>query len=151
MAIDFSNLDPLRVDKNAEQKFTFLDIYLTDQPVWLMSRCADTDYNDEFNNEIMRRTAEKAGKKRVETADLIQTARDNDLELMARTCITGWGEVADAKGKAVGFTVENCIEFLRALPPHIFDRYRAWVTVPDNFSRRRVVSGTELGNSPPSA
>lgn len=150
MAIDFSNLGGLAVDENIEQAFTFRNVFLTDKPVRVTSRPASVDYNAAYRNEIIRRAAERTTALKKDDPALLDIARDNDKVLMSETCVTGWSEVVDAKGKAVEFSPGAALEFFRALPPDIFDDYRAWVVNVENFRRKRVVDGTELGNAQPS-
>jgi hypothetical protein len=106
-----------------------------------------TDVNKAFLNESLRRanlrnnTSRRA--KRL-TEDTLKASRDEDREVLAKTCATRW-DVKDANGKAVEFSEANCLAFFRALPDWLFDEIRAFVTDPANFVV--TADGTGLGEA----
>jgi hypothetical protein len=94
-----------------------------------------TDANKPFLNESLRRSNLRARanrrSKRV-TQDTLTASRQEDREILSKFCATRW-DVTDAKGDAVEFSQENCLEFFEALPDWLFDDYRTFLTDPGNF------------------
>lgn len=156
----FGKLKQLEQDGATPRPFTFTDLV---PPVVIMSRPA-TEANKPFMNESLRRAAERnrGGRRPPKlTTDTVAASRAEDIEMLARFCVTGWGapkgavmdgdaEVSPAEpdygkpidddGHPVDFTKDQCHEFFKALPTYVFDAYRTWATEPTNF-----VGGADLG------
>lgn len=151
MAVNFSNLAGLRVVTDA-RPFTFFNVMLDgENRVVIHSRPALTN-NVDYQNETLRRVAERKGARRQLDAAAMTQTRDEDREVFAHTCVTGWEYVVDADGNTPEFSPEACLEFFQALPDDIFDDFRAWVVNPENFragKARPAPDGGELGKSQP--
>lgn len=133
--VDFSNVaayEPV----NEARPYTFLEIEAPVEKPWRIFSKPATETNPDYQNAWLRLQAERqlatARKQQVDN-DAIATARDDDRELLAATCVTGWENVTDAKGEPVEFSPENALAFFKALPAWIFDRYRNWVMTPRSF------------------
>lgn len=108
-----------------------------------------TEANSDYHNEWLRRVAERQkqpSRKTQVDGDLLRESRDEDRELIALKCLTGWENVVDAKGQAVEFSPENAHDFLKALPDWLFDRFRTWIMNPRSFVNVTPADGTALGN-----
>ncbi len=80
------------------------------------------------NSRNSRRVA--AGKV---NAKMLKQSRDEDRELFAKYVIVGWADVMDSAGESVGFSKENCYDYLKALPDWLFDEVRQFASEPENF------------------
>lgn len=129
--VDFSHLKALEQKGDTEVPYK-LEQIAGAPSIWFLP---GTDANKPFMNESLRRANMRARtsrrSKRV-TLDTVAAARDEDREIIAKTCAKRW-DVKDAKGKPVEFSEENVLEFFRALPDWLFDEIRAFVTDPTNF------------------
>jgi len=138
---DFSHLRALEPQGNREVPYK-LEQIAGAPTIWFLP---GTDANRAFMNESLRRTnARTRGPRRTRriTQDTMEAARDEDREIIAKTCAKRW-DVTDAKGAAVPFSEENCLAFFRALPDWIFDDLRGFVTDPGNF----IGEGDGLGEA----
>jgi hypothetical protein len=129
--VDFSHLKALEQKGDAEVPYKLEQIEGA-PTIWF---APGTDANKTFQNESLRRANARARQnrrsKRV-TAEVVSASRQEDREVIAATCAKRW-DVKDAKGKAVEFSPEACLEFFEALPDWLFDDVRAFVTDPGNF------------------
>jgi hypothetical protein len=126
---DFSHLKALEQKGDTERPFKF-DQIAGAPTIWFLP---GTDVNKAFMNESLRRANSRSGRRqRKVTADTVKAARDEDREVLAKTCARRW-DVCDATGEPVEFSYENCLEFFQALPDWLFDEVRAFVTDPGNF------------------
>jgi hypothetical protein len=146
--LDFSHLKDLQQVGDQEVPYKLEQIKGAPS-IWFLPA---TDANKPFMNETLRRAnmrARTSRRGRKVTQDTIQSSRDEDKEVLSKFCARRW-DVTDAKGKAVPFTPENCLEFFNALPDWLFDDIRGWATDPSNFL---ADGGTDegLGESSPPA
>lgn len=129
--VDFSNVSKMAVQAEARAEYCF-DAIVGD-PV-LTARPA-TEANRAYLNAVLgkgRKLMRKMRGKKM-TPAIVAESREQDIELYARTVVVGWSRVRDAAGAEVPFGVEACEEFLRALPPEMFDAFRAFCSEHDNF------------------
>lgn len=128
---DFSHLAGL--DPKGDKLVPYIMDQIEGAPtIWFLP---GTDANRPYLNETLKRAnARVKGGRRTRrvTVDTIEASREEDRELLAKFCAKRW-DVKDADGMAVEFTVENCIEFFKALPNWLFDEVRTFVTDPGNF------------------
>lgn len=128
---DFSHLKALEQNVDAEVPYK-LEQIAGAPTIWFLP---GTDANKAFMNESLRRANARARSNRRSrrvTPDVVAASRDEDREVIAKCCARRW-DVKDAKGKAVEFSADNCLEFFRALPDWLFDDIRGFVTDPGNF------------------
>lgn len=143
---DFSNLKKQEVDQEYERDFTLS--YLEGEPVLVV--VSATQANKAYFNARLKAMSKFAGRNAGAKIDVQKIAeiQEDDRGLMAQHVVRGWKNVLDAKGQPVEFTVQNCEEFLEALPRDMFMDLKAFVENPDNFRAiHRIEHGTELGKS----
>lgn len=94
-----------------------------------------TEANKPFFNALLKRARKtnKAVQAGAINANMIAQNRDQDRDLYANYIVKGWKNIVDVKGVPVEFTVPNCLEFLQALPDHVFDELRAFCGNLMNF------------------
>ena len=154
---DFSLYAALGVDDATHAEYVFHTIPGSPS-IW----CAPaTDTNKAFENERLRLLAidMEAAKERKGPAPELPTAEENaagrekDKVLLSKTCCKKWGTAPyDVNGGQPDFTEANCLDFLRALPPFLFDPFRLWCINPRNFVKDSAIealskaAGRELGN-----
>lgn len=95
-----------------------------------------TEANEAYWNALLQRNRRNSARRRPKmTAAMLKRFRNDERELMARHCVTGWesGSVVDAKGKPVPFSFEACHALFKALPNDIFDEFRDEITDPAVF------------------
>lgn len=138
---DFSHLDKLVASTDKIIEYELFEI--VGGP--LLSLCCAQD-NEEYLNKIRARRsqierqvremqAKQKKSRRLRPTDIIrELMRPVDTECYPGTIVKNWDKnVVDATGKKVPYTDENCAEFLKRLPNHIFDPLREFVSDPNNF------------------
>lgn len=131
--VDFSHLSQLSEDGTKALPYTFEEIAggptLTSRP----ATTANTRYNSARLRGISKRTG--GGRKRIRIdQNTIDAARQDDIELIAKYCVTGWTvPPRDRSGEEVPFSSENCEAFFRAMPDWMFDDFRTWAQDPLSF------------------
>lgn len=138
----FDHIKARCVDDDATAPFTFE--FLEDLPT-LICRPA-TRINEGFFNAVLKAGKQAArkkkairkikGKQKQDAAALkeaIKKARFDDIDLFVAHIVTGWEDVVNKKGKSVEFTPENLRDFLRAIPPEMFDDLRMFCLDIENF------------------
>lgn len=129
---DFQHLSKLRVADDATAEFTFFRI--VGEPTLTVRHAGDT--NPDFLNAVLKKPkklARQARRARQVTAQSIDQARLEDIQLFARVIVTGWSGVKDSEGNEVEFSRENLIDFLTAIPPDMFNELRAFCLDIENF------------------
>jgi hypothetical protein len=141
----FSNLQKYEIAADKAVKYDLVDIQMNGKTPFVMVKPA-TEANKPFAKAQLARSNKriKAASARGVSLETLEASRDDDRDLYPKHIITGWGNVFDNDGGEVAFSVENCKEFLDALPGWIFDALRVFCTTPSNFAG--VVDGEELGN-----
>ena len=146
---DFSHLQSHAAQASKTARHTFYEI--KGKP-WLDVAPAAAG-NKPYFNALLR--SQGKNRKRLRsgkiTADDIERARDEDRRLYAKHVVKGWGNVRDAKGKAVAFSQEACKDFLEALPYWLFDDLRGFASDPDSFvdDDDEPIDTGELGKNSP--
>lgn len=94
-----------------------------------------TEVNKPFYNNLLRRgkNAARVQRTRGMNADMVAQYRNEDRELYSKHVVTAWKGVKDKDGKEVPFSADECQAFLTAIPDHIFDDLREFVTNEGNF------------------
>lgn len=89
----------------------------------------------DIEKKVRKIQSKQKKSRRLRPVDIInELMRPVDVECFPIAIIDGWDEnIVDTKGKTVDFSEENCTEFLRVLPNHIFDALRLFVADPNNF------------------
>lgn len=78
----------------------------------------------------------------------LDEGRELDKRLLSGACLRGWGTApVDPKGKEVEFTVENGLDFLKALPDFVFDPFNNFASNVYNFTAAAIADAEKLGNS----
>ena len=72
------------------------------------------------------------------SAEMLEDTRDQDRTLYASHVIKSWSGVKDSTGKDVKFSIENCLQFLQALPNWLFDEIREFAGTPGNFIEDQI-------------
>lgn len=148
--VDFSNLSKYEVTNEHVARLTLYSITLPNgvSPTLIGRPCGQI--NKAYFNALMRSSAKRALQP-VSRQNLAATEehRKVDRVLYAKFVITGWEDVVDASMDSVPFTEENCTDFLRSLPAHIFDEIRAFFLDLGNFTEEAVSieEAIEKGNS----
>ena len=105
-----------------------------------------TEANRAFFSESLRRSAARSRGRRANaplTTEQVARNREEDREVMAKRCATGWKNVLDDDGAEGPFSADACLELFQKIPDFMFDEYRQWATEPANF--------TEEGDASPTA
>jgi len=107
---------------------------LEDSPILMVKQA--TQANEAYFNAALKMNRARvrelqSGNVNVE---MIKTTRDRDRILYAKYVVEGWKRVKTDDGKDAPFTKENVLEYLKALPDHIFDNeVRVFCTNHQNF------------------
>lgn len=158
---DFSNIASLVVNEETLREYTF-DLIQGEPSIWLAPA---TDENKPYLEERLRLALEAAeqaprlprGKRPKITAAQMAADMEKDREtnrvLLARCCARKWGTTpVDATGNKPEFSEQNCYDFLKALPSHMFDPFQNWAGNIYNFVERPPISsaaGEALGEELP--
>lgn len=143
--VDFSYLASLEIPNEA--KPYSMDISGEDAILHLLPAA---ESNKPYWNAVLRYSNDKlrGGKKKVVVdAASVEKNRKIDKELLARHCLVGWAGIKDTDGKDVPFTKENGLEFLMALPGHMFDPIKAWAADKDNYITAPDASDDDLDDN----
>lgn len=95
-----------------------------------------TEVNKEYFNKIIKRSHRHLKKmKRSAGIDpkAIQDNRDADRELYPQHIIIDWHDVRDEDGVLVPFSQEECVKFVKEMPPWLFDDLRDFASDIGNF------------------
>ena len=136
---DFSNIQRQGNGASKTARYTFYEV--KSEP-WLEVVPA-TERNKPYFNALLksqqrnRRTLRSGSI----TVDTIRRSRDEDRALYAKHIVKGWGNVQDAKGKAVGFSPDECADFLKALPDWLFDDLRNFASDLQSFDEEMDDAG----------
>jgi len=132
---DFGFVADMKVTNDAVREYTMYGITLPngESPTLIGRHGGET--NKPYFNELLKTAADKAkmiqaGK--VNTGMLAEN-REQDRALYPQFVLTGWKDVCDAEGEIVAFTKQGCVDFLGALPDHVFDDVRNFFGNPANF------------------
>lgn len=138
---DFSHLDELVAPTDKTVEYELFEI----RGAPLLSICCAQDNEDYLNkirarrSQIERQVREMQAKqkksRRLRPTDIIrELMRPVDTECYPGTIIKNWDEnLVEKNGTKVPYTDDNCVEFLKRLPNHIFDPLREFVSDPNNF------------------
>lgn len=127
---DFSHLSKLQIETDKTITYDLED--LVGQPS--LQVLPATEGNKEyFNAALKSQRKNRTSNKNIDAA-FIQKGRAKDKELYPKYIIKGWSGILDTQGNAVEFSVENAIEFIRALPDYLFDDLRDFCQNPKNFT-----------------
>lgn len=136
-APDFSFLDEMEIDAAKTRDYTLHA--LVGAPVLVLKPA--TEANAPYTNAKLRRATRLnriTQNGRLVTASILDMTREEDRALFAEHVVVGWRGVKDKAGTDVPFTKQNCAEYLKHLPKHIFDEIRAYAGDAYNFT------GTDL-------
>ncbi len=127
---DFSDIQQ-QAETRQTARFTFYEI--RGEP-WLETVPA-TERNKPYFNALLK--SQRRNRRTLRpgsiTVDTLKRSRDEDRALYAKHIVKGWGNVQDAKGKAVAFSEDACADFLKALPDWLFDMLREFASDPQSF------------------
>lgn len=143
---DFSHLDAMEVDATQTREYTLHALVGT--PVLTLKPA--TEANVPFTNAKLRRATRLnriSQNGRLVTASILDMTRDEDRHLFAQHVITGWRGVKDKSGNDVPFTKQNCEEYLKHLPKHIFDDVRAYAGDHYNFTGSDVYGAEDIAKN----
>lgn len=84
------------------------------------------------NLKLVSRNSKRLMQGRINAA-VVEEQRQDDRVLFPEHVIIGWENVFNDNNESVPFTLENCRDFLNALPDYIFDEVRGFFTNPENF------------------
>lgn len=157
---DFSYLRSAQITPETTTEYKFWDIPGVPSIILAPAIDANPAYL-EYRIRLAAKDAEEAKNEKVDPLDVPVTpeivkadqerARERDRKIIAHACARGWGVAPfDAYGAQPEFSVENCLDFLRAVPDWIFDPMRPFVQNVRNFTPD-VVDGRKLGNESPSS
>ena len=120
---DFSRFKKTTTDS---ARFTFYD--LEGEP-WVTVKPASAA-NKPYLNSLLKGQR----RRRRATADAFIRNRRQDIGLYAQHVVTAWGNVTDNAGTEVPFSVDNCKDFLAAIPDWLLDELRDFATDPESFT-----------------
>ena len=95
--------------------------------------------NSEYYNKYLRAAGKSRNRRRgsnvaaIITLSDLQHMRESDYSLYSKYIVKSWGNVVDTKKQEVPLTVEDCEDFLRAIPTESFDALRNWAVAPSSF------------------
>ena len=96
-----------------------------------------TEANPAYMNALLKRQRRGRARRLSQiNAKVLAQFRNDDRELIAEHCVTGWDSntVPDAEDNPVSFTKEDCLDLFKALPDDIFDDFRNEVADPGTFT-----------------
>lgn len=128
----FAHLQNLHVAANATAEYIFYGI--DGHPVLTVHPA--TEANKPYFNAVLKRTSRTAKMLRAGgemNAEQLKEARVEDRELYPKHVVRGWSKVVDSELNEVPFSVEDCEEFLTAIPDYMFDDFRTFCGNPRNF------------------
>lgn len=127
----FGHLKKLNPAADVVRPYTVYQIET--EPTLFMKQA--TDSNKPYWNQLLRRNTAITRRLRGQqlNATILEQTRDSDRENMAKNCMTGWEKVIDDDGNEVKFTKEDCLDFFKELPNHIFDDIRNFASDAQNF------------------
>lgn len=110
---------------------------------------------DEMNPAFLDLALARAGDPKSPKVDInnldaagIEAQRQIDMEVIAKSCVTGWGNVVDMSAKKVAFSPNEALDFFNAIPRSEFDRLRAFCRNLRNFTPAIAsAQGVELGKA----
>lgn len=148
--VDFSNLNKYDVTNEHVARLTLYSITLANgvSPTLIGRPCGQV--NKAYFNALMRSSAKRALQSASrQNLAATEAHRRVDRVLYPRHVLTGWEDMVDANGDLVSFSEENCTDFIRHLPDHIFDEVRAFFLDLGNFTEEAVSveEAIEKGNS----
>lgn len=130
--VDFSQLKRQHVSDQDTARYDLFDI---DMPGAYLTVAPATRSNKAYNAAMIKQTLpmqrRMAGGKL--SAEFLEKYRDDLKPLYAKHVIKGWGNVVDASGADVPFSVENAGAFLEALPNQPFDGLVGFCEDDSNF------------------
>lgn len=154
---NFASLKKLEVTSERTAWYELFQIEGTDEGPPRLLVAPATEANKPYYNALLRRQQRNATVTRLGrvTAAVLEANRDDDRELFALHVVRNWERVTEdpapgeTEPKPVPFSVENCREFLRALPNWLFDDLRMFAMNPLHFPGVVDPAGTEemAGNS----
>lgn len=132
---NFTYMNNLEVNDNTISELEIYHIRLPgDNVPVLFGKCAG-EANKPYYNELLKSAAKDVRVRKTGriTKEMVEERRDQDRELMSKYVITGWRNVVDENLKPVKFSSEECSDFLKHLPRHVFDFVREHFSDPNNF------------------
>jgi hypothetical protein len=139
---NFSHLKKLDIKEDQTAEYIISEL---DPPVKLTVRPA-SEANKKYFNAVIQLSKKRSGKKSSISLKSIEDDRKDDLPLFAKYIIVGWEDCVDANGNEVGFSTEECEEFLNHLPAYLFNQLRVFCSDITNFyPEEEDVSDEELG------
>lgn len=123
---NFSKLKKLELNPTSTIKYIFPNI---DGSPYLVVKPA-TEVNKQYYNALLKRARKNA--RANPTVGVIAENRAEDRELYAQHIITGWGNMDEITDDTT-FNLQNCKDFLEALPDYEFDGLREFCSTPVNF------------------
>lgn len=123
---NFSKLKKLELTSVSTATYTFPNI---DGSPQVIVRPA-TEINKQYFNALLKRARKNA--RATPTVGIIAENRTEDRELYAQHIITGWTRMEQITDDTT-FNLQNCKDFLAALPDYEFDSLREFCSNPVNF------------------
>ena len=142
----FDHYQTRQVDADESRQVTLYNV--KGEPVLFVKYAGEA--NKPYFNDLLRRNQKMARtlRGRAISTSVMEKTRESDRSLYSEHIVVGWEKVVDRNGDPVEFTQENCLEFLKALPPEEFDEVRAFCTNQYNFTEGDADEEDEaLGNS----
>lgn len=120
---NFSNLDRLRVTADRTVRYVLTQIPWHPAPVLIVSHAGEP--NKGYWAAFLRQSTSKGRARQISTGkitpELIEETRETFRTLFPIHIVKGWENIVDANGNPVEYSPQACAEFLKALPPPIFD------------------------------
>lgn len=110
-----------------EFKVSLLDAILIVRPA--------TEANKDYFNKVLKKSRKRlnAAKRGNVDAAVLAESRDEDRELYPKYVVVDWRDVYDKDGEPVEFSVDNCRDLLKQMPPWMFDELREFASEISNF------------------
>lgn len=136
----FDNLARFKIEASKTVEYEMFEIETNGKMPVLMVASA-TRSNQAFLEESLRQNnarMRKAGQRRGRAMNAldpheIDDMTEQDRQVLSKTVVKDWKNVFDDDGKFVPFNVDNCYEFLCAIPVEAFDDLKGFCLNPDNF------------------
>jgi hypothetical protein len=128
---DFSHLKRFDVAPTATAEYR-MTLILMDGKIPSLTVSPATEANKPYFAGVLKRQRTRRGSNVVSHGALIEQ-RNEDRSAYAKHVIRGWSGIVDADNNPVEFSYENCLDFLRALPPSVFDDLRLFCQNDANF------------------
>lgn len=138
--VTFKQLAGLQVRPDVTRELPLTD--LEGVPVLLVSPAAQE--NPAYYSAIVKRSRAIAKKTpNMSVEQVLAAGVESDKAIYPGTVIRGWRGFVDEEGQDIPFSIDSCRELLQILPAWVFNKVRAFVQNPQNFTDAAILSDVD--------